>query len=1107
MLSKADSKKKNFGDGTLLQEIEALGQALYLNRNSSSRLVSTSDIRSKSVGKTYPESKSKSKIVKEESSQKDKKSSIWNWKPLKAFSHIRNRRFNCCFSLQVHSVEGLPPNFSDVSLCVHWKRRDGMLQTRPTKVFQGMADFEETLTYKCSVYGSGNGPHHSAKYEAKHCLLYALVVSAPDLDLGKHRVDLTRLLPLTLEELLEEKKSGKWTTSFNLSGKAKGATLNVSFGFSIIGDDAVESPSNRSAPVTTSSKLNRLNTTKSITTFDKGSTRNPIRRTESLSGYPSQGYSNQRSRANSRSVDVKILHEVLPTAKSELSSSMSVLYQKLDEGEMDSPTYSKPEFEAFSEPVEPLKPKSEVEAFSEYTEPLKPKSEVEVFSEYTKPLKPKAEYETLSECVEPLKPTSEFEVYSEHVEPLKPKPDTEDLCEHVEPLEPESISWSEPEKDNLANEGDETDFTVIEQGVEMSTKELVNVEDEAANVGDDSVVLTAELDKNNGCDMVLLQVNTKPDFVDEYANCAEKVCTSEENWKENTLFTDESAIEELDTAFQEFLNSDSAGFDSPQAKAELSGQGTYMEVKSNYKAKVGKSLSLDAASESVASEFLNMLGIEHSPFGLSSDSDPESPRERLLRQFEKESLYGGSIFDFDIGKEEMVEYDYNAPNGSRSENQFEDFELSSIVHVAETEHQRAAEMMKSKARAKMLEDLETEALMQEWGLNEKAFQNSPPNGAGGFGSPIHLPPEKPLELPPLGEGLGPFVQTKDGGFLRSMSPSLFRNAKHSENLVMQVSSPVVVPAEMGSGIMEILQGLASVGIEKLSMQANKLMPLEDITGKTMQQVAWEATPSLEAPEREVLMQHEAEVGNPRSDRKRRKGSSSGSRPAHLNSSSLSRDSVSEYVSVEDLAPLAMDKIEALSMEGLRIQSGMSDEDAPSNISPQAFGEVSALQGKRTNMSGSLGMEGSGGLQLLDIKDTGDDVDGLMGLSITLDEWMRLDDGIVDEDDQNSERTSKILQLIMLPVERVFGPPKPKIYSNIFKRRNDEEDGETELSMADEKENNIIEEKKEEEESITQFKITEVHVVGLNSDPGKKEALGYCEAATVWAQLVACHWYG
>jgi hypothetical protein len=49
-----------------------------------------------------------------------------------------------------------------------------------------------------------------------------------------------------------------------------------------------------------------------------------------------------------------------------------------------------------------------------------------------------------------------------------------------------------------------------------------------------------------------------------------------------------------------------------------------------------------------------------------------------------------------------------------------------------------------------------------------------------------------------------------------------------------------------------LHGLASVGIEKLSMQANKLMPLEDVNGKMMQQIAWESAPSLESGERFVI---------------------------------------------------------------------------------------------------------------------------------------------------------------------------------------------------------------------------------------------------------------
>ncbi|KAF3616971.1 hypothetical protein FXO38_34148 [Capsicum annuum] len=118
-----------------------------------------------------------------------------------------------------------------------------------------------------------------------------------------------------------------------------------------------------------------------------------------------------------------------------------------------------------------------------------------------------------------------------------------------------------------------------------------------------------------------------------------------------------------------------------------------------------------------------------------------------------------------------------------------------------------------KTRASMLENLETEVLMHEWALNERTFQYSPPKSSSGFGSPIDIPLEDPYQLPPLREGLGPYIKTKNGGFLRSMNPSLFKYAKSGGNLIMQASSPVVVPAEMGSGIMEILQHLASIGIE------------------------------------------------------------------------------------------------------------------------------------------------------------------------------------------------------------------------------------------------------------------------------------------------------
>lgn len=268
------------------------------------------------------------------------------------------------------------------------------------------------------------------------------------------------------------------------------------------------------------------------------------------------------------------------------------------------------------------------------------------------------------------------------------------------------------------------------------------------------------------------------------------------------------------------------------------------------------------------------------------------------------------------------------------------------------------------------------------------------------------------------------------------------------------------------------------------------------------------------------------------------------RSSKITSSSIGNEVRSEYVSLEDLAPLALDKIEALSMEGLRIQSGMSDDDAPSNISAKSIGEISTLQGKRLNVKGSLGLDGTAGLQLLGIQESSDDVDGLMGLSLSLSEWMKLDSGELGEDDDRiSERTSKILaahhanslnwirggeggskaerrrgkgsskkcgllgnnftvalmvqlrdpfrnyepvgspMLALIQVERMFIPPKPTIFRKVLPLvTRHEEDDEEVVKL-------IKEVKEEEKVPVQQFKIMEVHVAGLESDAEKKHSWG------------------
>ncbi|XP_031108859.1 protein PLASTID MOVEMENT IMPAIRED 1-RELATED 1-like [Ipomoea triloba] len=1041
MLSKSESRRKigeNSGHGKLLNDIESLSKALHLDRTTPRSLMSTVSSRSKAVGKSNS-AETKSKAVRKDLAEKENKKSGWGWKGLKALTHVPNRRFNCCFTLQVHCVEGLPPLFDDLSLIVHWRRRDAELSTKSVTVVEGVAEFEQELKHSCSVYGSGNGPYHSAKYEAKHFLLYVSIYGVPKLDLGKHRVDLTRLLPLALEELEGEKSSGKWTTTYRLSGRAKGASLNVSFGYAVLQDN----PSKKNVI----EGQNRGSAVRRLGQYEQAI----VRHAGSL---PSKSSVSKRSLAARFAAEsslslksIKDVHEASPVSRLEFSESVNVLYQKLEEEMLGVPTGP-------------------------------------------------------------------------------------NMSDNVESSKPDSKLPSEVGMGNAADECEVVEFSVIEKGIELSSKEQEKTGVDSIGNSHDSV---------EGCIVPANAFGRPPDSELQLQSMTKEIGGNKEDdqvndfdFKEKDDSTKESIMKELDSMLDVVSNLANEGLDYPDDEREVINEDSCFGTKGNYtKVRKGNSLGPDDAYGD--GDFLDMLGIEHSPFGLSSESEPDSPRERLLRQFEKDALVNGhSLFNFDMDTDPCLSV-CDALNDPDCSNSSKDFDYTSVTESSKMIPGIKIENTRNKTTASMLEDLETEVLMHELGLNERAFQYSPSSST--FGSPIDLPPEDLDHLPPpLGEGLGSFVQTKNGGFLRSMNPALFKNAKSGGKLILQVSSPVVVPAEMGSGVMDILQHLASIGIEKFSMQANKLMPLEDITGKTMQQIAWEAAPSLEGPERHGKLSREFEVvENMSGFPDMLQGKSRGLKPSKLESSSTGTRCDSEYVSLEDLAPLAMDKIESLSIEGLRIQAGLSDEDTPSNISPQSVGESSASEGKTVIFGGSKGLEGTGGLQLMNIKDNGDEVDGLMGLCLSLDEWMKLDSGEIDYEDGISERTCKLLSahhakradlskgrsrcgllsnnftvalmvqlhdplrnfepvgapmLTLVQVERVFVPPKPKMYSSVCEVRcNSEEDEESEAAKKDE----IMEEPKveriPEEELISQYKITEVHVAGLKTEQGRKKLWG------------------
>ncbi|CAN6863608.1 unnamed protein product [Brassica oleracea] len=1120
-MSKANSEESS-SSRKLLKEVETLNESLYVNKNPRRPVVGPNNTSTKPLARTNLTEP-----------QKEKKS-IWNW-PLRALSHVRNRRFNCCFSAQIHSIDNLPPTFQDLYLTVHWKRRDESLTTRPAKVLNGRAEFKDKMTHTCSVYGSRSGQHHSAKYEAKHFLLYAALVGSPDVDLGKHRMDLTSLLPLTLEELQDEKSSGKWSTTFQLTGKASGATLSVSFGYTVVGDTRSASNAKQGS---SNAALTRAISGKSSLGSGK-----------SVSKRYDHGVVGKESRPLSKNVvEIKDLHEVVPVAaQSDLVSSVNALYKKFDEEKVDAAAAeSQFESDVVIKHIEPDESNEDSNAH-QVEERVANMNESDVPLEDVKKAEedPSTFEKVGTEDLPPEEPCvdrDETDVLSQDIKKAAEDPTTESEKVGTEDLSPEDPLVHKKETDVSLEEpkiAGEVPITRSEEVVEISRENLPSEERSNVSPKEEKGIVSGddEDDMNGGRDVkeiIMEDLESALKNVEMLEATASEEEEDQENHGRSTPNKEAASIDVADSVAKESLLSEEESNVSPKEEesivsrddedvvnGERDGKETIMKDlesalesvemleatasedeedhggSSTPNKEEAASTSVDVA-DSVANEFLDMLGIEHSPFGLTSESEPESPRERLLREFEMETLADSSLFDFGI------ESDVD-PQTEGDENYESDFDLASLVHDIEEEYQIETQArVSSNPRAKMLEDLETESLMREWGMNETTFQNSPPHNAF---PPADFPVNEAFDLPPLGDGLGPVVQTKNGGFVRSMNPLLFRNSKAGGSLIMQVSSPVVVPAEMGSGIMEILQRLATAGIEKLSMQANKVMPLDDITGKTMEEVVWETSPAVDSGHRDHVP--------PQRD--------TAAKPKKFGSSTCNNNLRSEYVSLEDLAPLAMDQIEALSLEGLRIQSGMSDEDAPSDITAQSIGEISAFQG----------LEGAAGLQLLNIKDDGDgdDDDGLMSLSLTLDEWMKLDSGDIGDKEEINEKTSKILaahhanplnfirkgekrkgkkgrkcgllgnnftvalmvqlrdplrnyepvgapMLSLIQVERLFVPPKPIIYSTVSELRRTDEEGEEAEAVKEEK--TML-----EEQGIPQYKISEVHLTGMKSETDKK----------------------
>ncbi|CAK9200247.1 unnamed protein product [Sphagnum troendelagicum] len=875
------------GGGQLVRELEALSQALYKAGHAGgphSRVVLPNAISSSSPQLEWVEHNF-GFSHKPEDPQTEKKKSVWTWKSFRAIAHIGQQKFCCLFTVHVHGIEQLPSSMNGLRLTTQFgQREDATVQTAPAKVLQGAAEFEETLSVKSTVYGSKSGTQ-GMKYQAKQ---FTLSLIAPDegLVLGKNKLDLTRLLPKSLDE--DEDKQVTWTTSFKLVGEGQGGTLVVTFGCNILGNDA-------SLLSSSSSRFGESPVLRAVGSFNS-----------SPGG----------------------VHAADADFTSPATSESGAEYPGMEHLSLDDPSSMSPsrlENSALRGPMRSDVKASPVRSFSQSDPMLGPST----------PGQSEADYSEFGKV-------SDFE----------------------------------------NEEEDEPGFTIVDQGVEVgslldpvSARTYVDAgADKIEHVdGSYSVALEAQAElgahakKGEHADAGNQAYQNTQIYGEDFEV---KILAQElENEEEARLMDDELEMQELLAALdvQEYFYDE-------------------QDYKPNNRSKTAKA---DDKFNPVTGEFLDLLESEGEPgsVALASDSEPDSPRAVLLKQFEQEAMLEGGL-------------------GWGSE---EDVELTSIVEAAESELQKATQTMQSKNRAKLLEDAETEALMEEWGLSKSIFEEEPPR------SSWLCDYEKPYDLavadaPFLGEGMGPVVETRDGGSLRSMSPSNFQASSGSGQLVMQVSKPVVIPADMGSASMDILRRMAAAGMVGMADQAKLAMPLEDITGKTVEQIASEGFAALKGGYEGHInsrSRHLSSLPNWIAHKSSQELSGASSASGYLaertksrmaatargssgkcNSSKAGSLSEDAFVSLKDLAPMAMQNIEALALEGLKVQSDMAEHEAPFSVDPLSWQEMMALEGGGNSAIGLL-EEGSK-------EASGNSDDALMSMAISLDEWMRLDAGVYDE---------------------------------------------------------------------------------------------------------------
>ncbi|KAJ1437820.1 NT-type C2 domain [Sesbania bispinosa] len=271
--------------------------------------------------------------------------------------------------------------------------------------------------------------------------------------------------------------------------------------------------------------------------------------------------------------------------------------------------------------------------------------------------------------------------------------------------------------------------------------------------------------------------------------------------------------------------------------------------------------------------------------------------------------------------------------------------------------------------------------------------------------------ESKVYLPDLGKGLGCVVQTRDGGYLAAINPlDITVSRKDTPKLAMQMSKPFVLASNESVSGFELFQKLAGIGFDELSSQVLSLMPIDELMGKTAEQVAFEGIASaiIQGRSKEGASSSAARIV---SSLKSMAIAMSSGRRDRISSGLWNVDE--ERLTAERLLAFTMQKIESMTVEALKVQADMAEEEAPF--------DVSALSSKK----------GEGGKDLL-------------ASAISLEDWIR--DQSYNKDAASSDSEPERVTLILVvqlrdPMRRyeaVGGPVMVLIHATRADTKNEEE---------------------------------------------------------------------